>query len=210
MIRLKEIEYKIALIANPFLDYPVDSIDPEKVPLKFIESNKLSLLLKEKGIETEASKKDERKLNYLLNGLCELKHAFDDNGIDFMLIKLPELPRPHGDLDIVIINGLKDAENILKFKDYILDEDSDPYRKKYVKSAGDITWEVDLHLEAAWVGVMYLNKEEIWRNSVKRKINGVDVSVPSPEYELLIEAAHDMRSNEITLFDIMHVYTKGK
>jgi len=207
VIRLNEIEHKIALIANPHLGYPVENIDLEGPTLEFIESNKLSLLLKKKGIEIETAKREEERHKYLMDELCELKHAFDDYGVDFVLIKFPELPRPHGDLDVLLCKDVKSAEHLLKSKGYILDNDRDPYRKKYVKSVNGTTWEVDLHLEAAWGGIVYLNKEEVWKYCIKREINGVDIPVPSPEYEVLIAAAHGMRENKITLFDVLYVYS---
>jgi len=205
-MRLNQIEHKIALIANPCLDYPVESIDSEELPLEFIESNKLSMLLKEKGIETKTAKKEEEKLKYLMDEICELKNDFDDNGVDFVIIKFPELPRSHRDMDILIVNDIEGAEEVLKQRGYIFENVDDPYRKSCAKTVNGEPLSVDLHLDVSWWGIVYLEKEEIWRNKATRKINGVDIPVPSPEYEILITAANTVFGEiRINLFDVLYI-----
>lgn len=200
---LTELQFKLAQIANPYFHNSY-KVDPTKC-FDFIEANKISLLLKQKGLTTKQAEEDEKSLNLLLDELVEIKRIFDSQNIKFVLIKFPKLPRPHGDLDMLIIKNINSAEDILRKRGYVLENDADPYRRTYITEINGNRLEVDLHLEAAWVGVIYLDKEDIWKNSMKREIRGIDVYVPSPEYELLITAAHDMRSNEITLFDVLYV-----
>jgi len=200
---LTEAEFMLAQMANPYFHYS-HKVDPN-VCFDFIQSNKISLLLKRNGLIIKQAEEDEKNLSRLLNELVEIKKIFDSQDVKFVLIKLPKLPRPHGDLDILLIKNINSAEDILKKKGYAIVNDADPYRRTYIKEINGERLEVDFHLEAAWGGIVYLEKEEIWNNRVVRKINDVDIPVPCPEHELLIAAAHGMRENKITLFDVLHV-----
>jgi len=196
-------EVMLAKLANPYSDDKVKlDISLNERLLKFIDENKISLLLKEKGIETKIATQDEKKLKVLMNEMQELTDEFVAENVDYVLIKFPKLPRPHGDLDI-IVSDVRTVEEILKRRGYFLDYDGDFYRRKYVKS-GKTSWEVDIHLKAAWSRIIYLDEHEVLNTAIKRKILGRRVPVPNPNYELLITAAHAMRENKITLFDVIH------
>lgn len=207
MIKINEKERTVAQIANPYLDYTIGSKDSVKDhPIEFIDSNKISLLLKEKGIETEKTQEEMEHRRCLISELCELNHDFDAHGIDFVLIKFSKLPKPPGDLDILIINGLEEAENMLKNKGYVYEPtDADPDRKTYYKTVNGKSVAADLHLDTTWLDIKYLEKEDVWKNREKRNINDIKIPVPCAEYELLIAAAHGMRENKIRLFDVLHV-----
>jgi len=206
-MKINERERVVAQIANPYFDYSLGSIDSVKnLPIEFIDSNKISLLLKEKGIETEKAQEAMEHRKCLISELCELNYDFENSGIDFVLIKFSKLPKPPGDLDILIINGLEEAENVLKNKGYVYRlKDADPDRKTYYKTIDGKSVAVDLHLDTTWAGIKYLKKEDVWEHKGERKINGMSIPVPCPEHELLIAAAHGMRENRITLFDVLHI-----
>ena len=204
-MRLSGIEKEIAYIANPYLDYN-GSVREKNLPINFIISNKLSLLLKEKGIETEVASRDMKKLGILISELCELKKDFDSCEVDFVVIKFSKLPEPHGDLDILVVSNVDNAERVLKQKGYFLEDDSEPHRKEYVKYVNGEKCLIELHLELSWRRVKYLEKEEIWRNRTERKIKDVNIPVPCPEHDILISAAHSIfQNNRIRLFDVLHI-----
>jgi len=156
---LTEAEFMLAQMANPYFHYS-HKVDPN-VCFDFIQSNKISLLLKRNGLIIKQAEEDEKNLSRLLNELVEIKKIFDSQDVKFVLIKLPKLPRPHGDLDILLIKNINSAEDILKKKGYAIVNDADPYRRTYIKEINGERLEVDFHLEAAWGGIVYLEKEEI-------------------------------------------------
>ena len=118
-------EVMLAKLANPYSDDKVKlDISLNERLLKFIDENKISLLLKEKGIETKIATQDEKKLKVLMNEMQELTDEFVAENVDYVLIKFPKLPRPHGDLDI-IVSDVRTVEEILKRRGYFLDYDGD-------------------------------------------------------------------------------------
>lgn len=207
---LSDKEKLIVQIVNPHSNYATDNITPKELPSDFINSNKLSLLLRDRGIKTKESQKDWNKYKHLINEICKIKYYFSRYNIDFILIKFPKLPKPHSDIDILIINDndMENVEKALKQIGYEPVYDAERYRRGYFKILNGIKIGVDLHLEISWRGIVYLKKEEIFKNKVEREINGVKIPVPSPEYELLISAAHSIfKDNKITLFDVLYIHS---
>ena len=97
-MELSKEEKLVAYIANPYLDYqPTAEID--KIPLEFIEKNKLSLILLEKGLETEIGQKYANLRECMLHELCELTHEFERVNYDLLFEKKR-----------IIEGGIKDAE----------------------------------------------------------------------------------------------------
>lgn len=202
---LNKEEMIIARIANPYVSYSKEKL--KNISLNFVYSNKISLLLSEKGIETNTSREDKEKVECLMDELCNLTQVFDAHGVNYVIIKLPKLPKSLSDIDILILDDSIEAAVVaLKQMGYILEDDVEPHRRTYVKTVNGERIAVDLHLELSWRRVIYLEKEEIWKNRIKREINGVNIPVPSPEHELLISAAHAVfKHNKITLFDVLYV-----
>lgn len=75
-MELSKEEKLVAYIANPYFDYH-PSLEIDKIPLEFIEKNKLSLILLEKGLETEIGRKYASLRERMLQELCELTHEFE-------------------------------------------------------------------------------------------------------------------------------------
>ena len=142
-----------------------------------------------------------------LNELCNLSREFNKYNIKFVVIKtLSETPKSIGDLDILIINNLKEAENSLKHLRYTyIPQKEDTDRKSYHKLIDNIPVMIDLHLDTTWGGIKYLNKNDVWKYKTEKTINKTNIPIPSPEYNLLITAAHAMRENKITLYDVIHI-----
>ena len=147
--------------------------------------------------------------NLKINELCNLTREFNKHitvFLKFVVIKtLSESPKSIGDLDILIINNLKEAENSLKYLGYTyIPQKGDTDRKSYRKLVDNIPVMIDLHLDTTWGGIKYLNKNDVWKYKTEKTINKTNIPIPSPEYDLLITAAHAMRENKITLYDIIH------
>lgn len=204
-MKLNKEEIVIAQIANPYISSSKEKL--KDISLNFVSSNEISLLLSEKGIEINTSREEKKKVECLMDELCNLTQVFDAHGVNYVIIKLPKLPKPLSDIDILIVDdSIETADIALKQMGYILEDDVEPHRRTYVKTVNGERIAIDLHLELSWRRVIYLEKEEIWKNRIKREINGVNISVPSPEHELLISAAHAIfKHNKITLFDVLYV-----
>ena len=144
--------------------------------------------------------------NLKLNELCNLTCEFNKHNIKFVVIKtLSDTPKPLGDLDILIINNLKDAENSLKYLGYTyIPPKKDTDRKSYRKVVDNIPVMIDLHLDTTWGGIKYLDKTDVWNYKTEKNVNETNIPIPSSEYDLLISAAHAMRENKITLYDVIH------
>lgn len=197
-------EWLTAWVANPAIE---DAEGPETIPRSFVIANKLQLLLGDRhaanlGVDRLASKNKR-----LLEALADIIPRFEERGVHWVLVKWPKLPYPHGDLDILVQDGLDDAESVLNSLGYQYEPDRDRYRRKYVMEDENFTWEADLHTDAAWVGVPYLDTADIYQSSETRTLGGHQVPVPSPTFDLLIWAAHDMRSNRIPLADVLYSHS---
>jgi len=195
-------EFRVALLANPYMRFRHEvNITNSR---EFIKNNKLSLLLMKKGINDPEFASDAYFNVKLISELHHLVNLFKHNNIDYVLIKWLTLPRPQNDLDIMSPDYSKIC-NILDDDGYILDSTT-PYRITYLKD--DI--EVDIHTDAAWSGVKYLDMTPIlnYKNYTNFQYNNKDfiVYTPSIVYQLLITAAHSMRENRITLYDVLSVY----
>jgi len=64
-----------------------------------------------------------------------------------------------------------------------------------------------LHNAISWNGVIYLDKQIVWKRHVMTKRVNLEIPIPSPEDELLIMAAHAIFENKfITLTEFIHFY----
>lgn len=183
-MELNEDEKLIAVIASQNLNYPVQNIDANNLPLEFINANKLSLILEEQGIKIPIAEKERRKINILINELSEIKCVFDRYNVNFIVIKsLEKLPKPLGDVD-VLTSDMRMAESALKQRGYTQETEEEPYKKLYVRKVNDERVAIHLHSEIAWREIKYLEKDEIFEKSTKRKTNAI---YPAPCKELYDE-----------------------
>ncbi|RLI75711.1 hypothetical protein DRO97_02655 [Archaeoglobales archaeon] len=200
-------EFRIALMANPHMDFR-HKVYPEKCP-QFIEDNKISLLLHlYKRIKSDQSTKEIRHNDKLISELNKLVTLFITNNIEYVFIKWSMLPRSQNDLDILIFNDIDKVSSILEKSGYKLDSIT-PYRYTFIKEGV----EVDIHTDTAWTGVIYFNKFLVFYTRETRtfvdynnNFTPFTVYVPSSACELLITAAHCMRENRITLYDVLSTY----
>lgn len=129
------------------------------------------------------------------------------SGLRWCLIKWTDDGRHHGDLDILIgpenqRARLAKLDGKLQYHGYHYDPDPDRYRRKYVHPR--LGTEVDIHTAAAWVGIEYLPADWILDTAARERVGDVLVPRPSDEADLLIWAAHDMRSNAIKHPDVAY------
>ena len=200
-------EEMIIQIVNPHNLYSVKE-SLVNIPLDFVSLNEISLLLDERGVKTSIAEKEKVKIERLMRELCKLAQILNEKKVKYVIIKLPRLPKPLSDIDLLIIDSVVTIDVILKQMGYVLEDYSEPHRRTYVKLVDGERVVIDMHLELSWRRVIYLEKEEIWRERKMRMIDGIEIPVPCSEHELLISAAHAIfKHNKITLFDILHTYT---
>jgi len=176
----------------------------------FIVSNKVSLLLSERGLHIDGVEEEKDKLNALMEELHNIATLLKLRGANFIIIKFPRLPRVMGDIDILVCDSedIQALDEVLKELDYVLlnDERHEKYKRLYIKVKDDKILKINPHSEIAWEGTIYLDKAKIWRTRKKTQIKNIEIFTPSPEYELAIAAAHIMfECNQVTLYDIIYL-----
>ncbi len=199
---LNEDENLIAVIASQNLNYPVQNIDENNLSLEFINANKLSLILEEQGIKIPIAEKERRKINILINELSEIKCVFDRYNVNFIVIKsLGKLPKPLGDVD-VLTSDMRMAESALKQRGYTQETEEEPYKKLYVRKVNDERVAIHLHSEIAWREIKYLEKDEIFEKSTRRKTNAI--YIPALFKELYDEEITPLLNLECTKLKYLH------
>lgn len=202
-------EVVLAKLANPYSSDKVKlNVSINERLLKFIEENKISLLLKERGVRTEITKRDERKLEILIKEMKEIVKEFERREVDYVIIKFPELPRAHRDIDILVDQSqIKSIHEILRNLGYRKKKDVQEINKKaYTKvtSSGDII-DIDVHLEFGWWGVTYLRSSNILERSEMREFKDFEIRKPCAEHELLMHASTILFGElRLTLFDLIY------
>ena len=200
-------EVMLAKLANPYSDDKVKlDVSLNERLLKFIDENKISLLLKEKGVETEIARRDEKKLEILIREMKEVAKEFERRGIDYVIIKFPELPRAHRDIDILVNHSqIKSVDEILGNLGYKKKDAQEVNKKAYAKViSGDII-DIDVHLEFGWWGVTYLRSNSILEHSGIWEFKDFEIRRPCAEYELLMHASTILFGElRLTLFDLIY------
>lgn len=121
--------------------------------------------------------------------LSKVVRLLNDREIKFVLIQIPlNLPYIAKDIDIVIEEDRFDEANRL-LADIYNERDFDR-TDRTVTFEDPIECPLELHSRISWFGVKVLDERDILRTAKKLKVNGLILTVPSAEYELLIALAH--------------------
>lgn len=183
---------------------------------EFVGDNELSLLLGSSGIEVPEAEREACDRQKTVGALAELAEVLRHHDIDFCVIKFPEIPKPMGDIDILIPDqeGVNEA-----FRDagYLLEDETTPHRRDFVKIFEEKKIVIDIHTAVAWSRVKYVPSGAVFKEHVDRTVTvgeySVSVPVPCPEHDLLITAAHALfDNNAVNLFEVLygvHLMTKS-
>ncbi len=139
-----------------------------------------------------------------------------------MLIKtLKEFPYSASDVDLLFRrrSDIDRAVEILLDADYIIERTNEPNKLSayhYELDEGNSIIRkgvnVDLYRSIGWSGIEYLDNAEIFRSMRKRELRGVEVNVPSAEYDFLITSAHlgTQVDREVLLMDAINLALLSK
>jgi hypothetical protein len=175
---------------------------------EFVVDNELSLLLRSSGIEIPEAEGEACDREKTVGALAEIAEVLRNHDIEFCVIKFPEIPKPMGDIDILIPDqeGVDEA-----FRDagYLLEDETPPHRRDFVKIFEGKKVVVDIHTGVAWSRVEYVSSGAVLTERVDRTVTAgeysVSVPVPCPEHDLLITAAHALfDNNAVNLFEVLY------
>ena len=174
--------------------------------VSFIQENDISFAL-DINNEPPFISEARRDRELLISELEKILRSFKKFNISYSLIKFPYIPKPIGDVDILIpsrVNRRKAFENI----GFELDNRTEPHREAYTKQIGDDLITFDVHTRASWRRVEYLDAAKIVEKHITHTLpDGTDCYVPRPEHELLIMAAHSMfDERSVSLFESLYGY----
>jgi hypothetical protein len=174
--------------------------------VEFIKSNDISFLL---NMDDEPSfiRKQRRERAQLISEFKTVQSSLNEFQVPFSLIKFPVIPKPIGDIDILIPSRVN---RCLAFEDagFHLDNRTEPHREAYTKEfdTGLITF--DVHTRASWRRVEYLDSAHIVEQHITHTLpDGTPCRVPRLEHDLLIIAAHSMfDKGSVSLFEALYGY----
>jgi hypothetical protein len=193
-------EGRLARLAHPeFTAEP-----PADLPRQFVADNRLWLLLTEAGVDIDVAD-ERRRLSRLREELAALDDLFTD--ARYLLIKHPDLPKLHRDIDILVVNGWAEVDRVLRDRGYAVTGDNEPYKRGYARTVDGVELDFDVHAELSWWGNSYLDPERLWADHTHRRLAGQDLPVPNPVGELLVAVASGVFGEiRLPLYDVLHVW----
>lgn len=200
---MNQVQRRVAQLANPYVE--ADPWSGSPVPERFVRENRLQLLLRDAGVSVPGVEAVEADLETLTDELDELVDAFHAAGVEFLLIKFPDLPKPHRDLDVLVVDGGGRVDDLLRRRGYRVVGDGEPHKRGYERTRDGVELSVDLHHEITWWGNVYLDTAALWEGRVTRDVGGTSVPVPGPVGEVLVSAASDVFGEiQVNLFEVLH------
>tara|TARA_B100000700_G_scaffold281840_1_gene332896 strand:+ start:416 stop:1537 length:1122 start_codon:yes stop_codon:yes gene_type:complete len=163
---------------------------PEPLPEQFIKINHLSAILRDMGFELPFASTQSNDA-FILTEVSRIIHELENSDISAVVIKsIPAISKPIGDVDI-LVDDLEKAGEILINNSYDV-KGSYPNSHKLigVSIIDGILVNIHLHGEIAWRRVIYLNSKDVLKSATERVFHELSFPVPSPEFEVLITAAH--------------------
>jgi hypothetical protein len=172
----------------------------------FVRENDLSFVL---DLDAEPSfvRQQRRERDRLLDELDGVKSSLEAFGVPFSLIKFPVVPKPIGDIDVLVPSRVhrRDAFEDAGFR---LQNRTEPHREAYVKEFDDGLITFDVHTRASWRRVEYLDSARLVEEHVTHTLpGGTQCPVPRPAHDLLVIAAHSMYDEgAVSLFEALYGY----
>lgn len=162
---------------------------PTPSPEQFIKINHLSAILRD--LEYDLPYFSDKKTDiFILTEVSRIINELDSFGIKSAVIKsLPVVAKPIGDIDI-LVGDLEKAGEVLTNNSYDVSVDPDPHKLLCLSTMDGVLINIHLHGEIAWRKVIYLDPIETLDSIQTRTFYGIDFPVVSPEFEVLIIAAH--------------------
>ena len=137
----------------------------------------------------------------------ETAAAADSLGTEFIAVKTFKPFNYVGDDVDILMHNKRDIEILkkqLQTRGFFVRKQgtSETTLRKFVM---DSPVDLDIHDKLAAGQVEYIDSQQLWENSVKKSIDGVELFTPSAEYEILITIAHSLiKESRMTLADLYH------
>jgi hypothetical protein len=163
-----------------------------KVFLAFYEGLKEMLSEIPEYIQKVAKREFTRRRLYE-EALTEIAETAELEGIEFMVFKIKSFTYVGDDIDVFLPSkeGFECFIELLETIGYNLIGYGPP-EATLAKGVQGFQIMIDVHRAFSASYMPYVNGSRVWRRRVKRKRNGLNVSVPSLEDELLILAGHSL------------------
>lgn len=172
----------------------------------FVEENDITFLI---NIDEEPAfiRKQRRERNRLITEFKAVQSSLNELGVPFSLIKFPVVPKPIGDIDILVPSRVN-RRSAFEDAGFRLDNRTEPHREAYIKEfdTGLITF--DVHTRASWRRVEYLDSVHVVEQHTTHTLpDGTPCRVPRLEHDLLITAAHSMfDKGSVSLFEALYAH----
>lgn len=142
-----------------------------------------------KGKTEEIREKIGEKFRRILKVIGDIGELFERRGVEYVFFKtLPPFRQLPRDLD-VLVDDFAGAVGVLKEKGFRIVKTHRAHPEVSLERDGV---EIDLHWGVEWAGRRVLDENEFLSNRVLCRVDGVDVYLPSPEYELTVVLAHSV------------------
>ncbi|ODS37365.1 hypothetical protein BEH94_07770 [Candidatus Altiarchaeales archaeon WOR_SM1_SCG] len=181
----------------------------------FILKNNISLIYNDifikknnEGIQ-HIIDEDKRKNNLRFQEFSQLIDKFNAAGIKILPFKPPySVLKLVNNFDVLCYdsNGLKKAEEVLIKEGYELffSDKYEALKRMYIKydEINNIMLKIHLHTDIGWDDLVFLDKREVFDNSIIITLNGRSILSPNKNDELLINCSHILFENfKITLHE---------
>lgn len=219
-----------AYLAHPFLDIAGDSgvfsQDEINALYNFLRKNRVIFRTLDSNVSTTELSTKKRFIEEIIqrNGffaqaydfvhrlrqkIVEVTKAMTESGVDVIFIKaVNNFPMDSHNFDILVKEQeLAKAREILErigFKE--IGRLHEPFKWFYRRIDNDMVVSIHLHTRVAWVGIEFIDCDDVWKKHRKMEISGVKVGFPSLEHCLLTTAAHGFFENQgLKLCDILEM-----
>lgn len=187
----------IVRTAHPSLDTDIDGLSLNEDSTEFVHVNELTLLLEREGVNISKTRSVQERRQTLLDAFGGVRESIRE--FDHCLIKLPELPKPIDDIDL-LIEDTEQVHQAFRSLEYRREEKNEISYRKEIAGNQSV---VDIYPSISWQGVEYLDGEKVIRNARVDQRGPLDaLSVPSYEDALLIISGHSVFDRgSISLFE---------
>ena len=157
---------------------------PEPLPEQFIKINHLTNILRDMDFDIPFASPISDDV-FILTEVSRIITELEKSGIKSVVIKsLPAVPKPIGDVDI-LVDDLKKAGELLEQNKYDVSIDPDPHKLLCLSTIDGVLVNIHLHGEIAWRRVIYLNPLEVIHSATERVFHKITFPVASLSLKFL-------------------------
>lgn len=218
-----------AYLAHPFLDIPYENYSFNRHEIDsiytYLRRNRVILralnnalvkkpipLIKERFVNEIIQKYELFAQTYdfayrLRQKILDIAKAITERGVDIIFFKAhDDFPLDSHNFDIIVKEQdcakTKEILENLGFKELVWLRE--PFKWFYRRVDNDLIISIHLHTKVAWVGVEFVDSQDLCNRYREMNINGVKIGFPSPEHHMLVTVAHAFFENQgLKLCDLL-------